>query len=146
MTPPTAYTEKTLADFMNAELGRVATLLAYAVGVADAGSYQEAVNETILRYGGAVIADLTDILKTRALARVEVWRKALNDLTTSYKFTASGSTFERETVFRQATENLNRALVLAAEYDTTGAYVISVTRVDPVNDPYRYRPEEERTL
>ena len=146
MTVPDAYTEKTLADFMAAELGKVATLLGYAVGAGDAGSYAEAVNETILRFGAASMAECTEILKLRALARVEAWRKACNDLTTSYRFSSDGSSFERETVYQQAVQNLNRALGLAAVVDGSGAYVIGVTRLVPVNDPYRYQPEDNQIL
>ncbi len=146
MTPPILYTEKSLAEFMNAELGKVAILLGYAVGALDAGSYAEQVNEAILRYGVTVIGSCTDIMKIRALARVEAWRKACNDLTTTYKFSSDGSSFERETIFNQAATNLNRVLALALVYDTTGAYVIRITRLKPVNDPYRYIPEDGRTL
>ncbi|MCX6081786.1 MAG: hypothetical protein NTW32_19850 [Chloroflexi bacterium] len=146
MTVPSVYSEKSLAEFMQAELGKVAVLLAYAAGAADAGSYAEAVNESVLRYGSVLIADCTEILKLRALARVEAWRKACNDLTTVYKFSSDGSSFERETVYRQAVQNLNRALGLAAEYDPGGAYVISISRAVPVNDPYRYTPEDYQTL
>jgi len=146
MPAPNIYTEKTLADFMNAELGKVATVLVYVVGALDAGSYQEAVNESLLRYGAATVNLATDIMKIRALARVEAWRKAVNDLSTNYRFSSPDGSFERETVFRQAVTNLERAQGLAAPYDNLGLYVISTSRVIPVNDPYRYIPEEERTM
>jgi hypothetical protein len=146
MSAPTVYTEKTLADFMAAELGKVATLLGYAVGAADAGSYQEAVNEALLWYGVTNVSQATVILKIRAMARVEAWRKAANDLTTSYKFSSPDGSFERQDVYNHALINLDRALVLAAEYDTTGVYAIAVTRSRPVNDPYRYIPDDARTM
>ncbi|HEY3312023.1 MAG TPA: hypothetical protein VGK00_10320 [Anaerolineales bacterium] len=146
MPIPASYTEKSLAEFMAAELGKVATLLGYAVGAGDAGAYAEAVNESILRYGAATIAEATDILKIRAFARVEAWRKACNDLATFYKVSSDGSTFDRETVYKQAVVNLNRAFMQAIEWDESGAYAVTVTRVTPVNDPYRYRPDTETTL
>jgi hypothetical protein len=147
MSAPAVYTEKMLADFMHGELGKVATLLGYTVGVSDAGSYTEAVNESLLRYGAAAIADAGEILKLRALARVEAWRKACNDLATYYKITTDdGTALERETVYNQALVNLDRALAQAVEWDASGAYVIRLTRLKAVNDPYRYIPDEERTL
>jgi len=146
MAAPSVYTEKTLAEFMAAELGKIGTGLSYTVGVADAGSYAEAVNETLLRYGVTSISAATEILKLRALARVQAWRKACNDLASNFNFSSDGSKFERQAVYRQALVNLDSALVLAAEWDTSGAYEISVTRINPVNDPYRYRPEEMTTL
>ena len=54
MAVPTSYTEHTLAEYMHDELGKVATLLGYAVGVADAGSYAEAVIEAQITFGGAI--------------------------------------------------------------------------------------------
>jgi hypothetical protein len=149
MPVPTSYTEHELADFMAAELGKVATLLAYAVGALDAGSYQEAVNEAIIQYGAASIALCTDIPKVRALARVEAWKKACNDLVTYYKFSSTGSVFERESVYKNAVESLDRAYGLAVEwvsFPTWPTYEIGVTRLRPVNDPYRYIPEDEQTV
>ena len=119
MAAPVSYTEKTLADFMHAELGKTGSLLAYAVGAADAGSYQEAVNETLLNYGASTVDGAVDIQKLRALARVEAWRKAVGDLTTAYRFTSEGSTFDRGRLYQQAVETLLRRLngvVIARQY------------------------------
>ena len=146
MAAPVSYTEKTLADFMHAELGKTGSLLAYAVGAADAGSYQEAVNETLLNYGASTVDGAVDIQKLRALARVEAWRKAVGDLTTAYRFTSEGSTFDRGRLYQQAVETLLRAKSLAVQWDNSGCYVITVTRALPVNDPYRYVPEDLNTI
>ncbi len=146
MSAPGSYSEKSLADFMQAELGKVAVLLGYAAGASDAGSYSEAVNETLLRYGAINISECSHMLKLRSLARVEAWRKALNDLAANYKFTSPEGSFERDRVFTQAEQNLARALLLAAEYDTSGVYAVAVTRIRAVNDPYRYIPEDERSV
>ena len=137
MPVPTVYTEKSLAEYMAAELGKVATLLGYTVGAADAGAYAEAVYESILRYGATAVGDCTDMLKIRAYARVYAWTKACNDLVTYYRFSSDGSTFERQRVYDQALANLGRAQLDAAEWDAGGAYSITVTKVTPLNDPYR---------
>lgn len=70
MPAPTSYTEDTLADFMQAVLKSVATDLTWT----DTADYQEAINETLLAYGAADIADASNITKLRLLARREVWR------------------------------------------------------------------------
>jgi hypothetical protein len=119
MAVPTSYTEHTLAEYMHDELGKVATLLGYAVGVADAGSYAEAVIEAQITFGGAIATvDASTVPEIRALARIEAWRKAVNDLVTYYKFSAEGSAFEREAVLLNATKNLERAYAAAAAFIT----------------------------
>jgi hypothetical protein len=144
MTPPTSYTEKTLADFMHQELGKVAGILGYAVGAGDAGSYAEAVNETLLNYGQTLIAEAGDMPKIRALARVEAWRKACTDLAALYQFTSDDASYERNQVFDQAEKNLQMALTLALAWEP--GYQVTVTRSRPVHDPYRYLPDEDRSL
>lgn len=141
MSAPAVYTEKTLADFMHVELGKLATVLGYAPGAGDAGSYAEAVNESILRYGVATIDLATDIRKLRGLARLEAWKKAVDDLAAHYTFQSDGNTFDREQMFTNAELNLQRCLTLALEWDP--GYIITVTKVRPVHDPYRYLPEDE---
>jgi len=142
VTLPTSYTEKTLAEYMHVEVGKLASILGYAVGVSDAGSYQEAVNNAIARCGVTLIADMTDIPRARATARAEVWKKACNDLAAFYGFSSDGARFDRDQMFAQANVNRDRA------EDDLYAFecVIEVSRRVPVNDPYRYTPEEDRTL
>ena len=144
MTLPTVYTEKTLAEFMHNELGKVAGITGYNVGVNDAGSYAEAVNETVLAYGVTSIINASDIQKVRALARVEAWKKACNDLAALYKFSSDGASYERQQMFANAQLNLGRALTLALQWDPS--YEITVTKVRPVHDPYRYLEDEDRPL
>lgn len=144
MSAPTVYTEKTLGDFMHQELGKVAGVLGYAVGVADAGSYAEAVNESLLSYGVATIDLATDTRKLRALARVEAWKKACDDLAGMYRFSADGASYNREQMFKQAESKLALCLFMSLSYDSN--YQITVTKTRPVQDPYRYVPEDERTL
>jgi hypothetical protein len=144
MPAPTSYTEKSLAEFMHAELGRVATVLGYSVGASDAGAYAETVNETLLVYGATTIADASEIKKLRALARLEAWKKAVGDLTTMYKFSADGGSFERQQMFDQAKAKMESAGMVAMAFDS--AYSVVVTRVTPVNDPYRYIDFDDQTL
>jgi len=144
MAAPTVYTEKTLADFMHALLGPAAGILGYAVGTADAGSYQEAVNSTLLAYGAQSIAQAVDIESLRALARVEVFRMAVGGLAALYDFSAENGSYQRSQMLAGARANLQAAELAALPYDP--AYRVRVTRQAPVNDPYRYVADDERTL
>jgi len=144
MTVPSSYTEKELAAYMHGELGPVAAALGLAVGSTDAGSYAEAVNETLLQYGVATIAQATDMVKLRALARVYAWRKVVGLLTALFDFAADGGEYNRSQMIVAAEKNLARAVIDALEYDPV--YRVRTTRQRMVNDPYRYVEDEDRTV
>lgn len=111
------YSEKTLAEFMHAELGRLAQVLGYAVGLDDPGSYAQAVTEVRLRCGVEDLADAADVLYVRALARVEVWRRVCADLTALYDFSTEGASMRRRQMFINAQTNLAGAILLSLEHD-----------------------------
>jgi hypothetical protein len=136
MPVPTAYTETTLADFMNGQLGQFPAMF----GWTSPASYQEAVNETLLAYGVNAIADATNIRKLRALARVEAWKQVLSELASKFKVQADGSTFERQQMFEMASKSLAAAEQDATIYTTD--YSATVGAIGWKEDPYRY-PEEE---
>ena len=144
MSAPTVYTEKMLGDYMAAVLGSLASILSLAVGATDAGSFSEAVNATLLVYGVTNISQATDVLKLRALARAEAWQLALDRLSALYDFVEPGGEYTRSQMHAQAEQSLQAARTDALAYDP--GYVVSVTRQDLVNDPYRYRTDDERTL
>jgi hypothetical protein len=125
MAAPTAYTEKELAAYMHAELGPAAAALGLEVGLSDAGDYAEAVNETILQYGVTAISQASDILKLRALARVQAWRTAAAQMAALFDFGAEGGSYQRSQMAASAEKNLARALIDALPYD----------------ENYRVRPE-----
>jgi hypothetical protein len=135
MAAPGSYTEKDLAAYMHAELGPVALALGLIVGASDAGSYAEAVNETLLQYGVISISLADDIVRLRSLARVYAWRKAVTQLAALFDFSADAGSYQRSNMFDAAEKNLARALMDALEYDA--AYKVTVTRQNPVTDPYR---------
>ncbi len=140
MAAPISYTEKTLAEFMHQDLGRTAEVLGYAAGIEDAGSYAEAVNETLLAYGVSDISAAVEIPRLRILARAAAWRMAASGLVTAYKFSADGSSYERSALFEHANRMLNRAEYNAAAWEDSRAHVVTVTRSQPLTDPYRYYP------
>lgn len=139
MAIPTSYTESTLADYMLAVLGVVGQTLEYTNA-----SFGEAVNDALVAYGVNEISQATDIKKLRALAKVAAWKKACDDLVGFYKFSADGGTYDRNQMREMAEKALTLAQADAAAYDPS--YVVGIVRAAPVNDPYRYTPEDEQTL
>lgn len=134
MPVPTGYDEATLAAYMHAVLGRVAAILGWTAPA----SYVEVVNDVTLACGAAVIEDVTDIRKVRALARREVWRAAVNGLVASYNLTADGATFNRSQITAQARSALQIAITDALPYDDS--YVVGIDRMTQEVDPYIYSP------
>lgn len=143
MALPTVYTEDSLAQYMQNILGAVATALGYTAP----GSYVEAINETLFDYGVAALSDIAgqeSIKKLRSLARVQAWQLVVRDTAGDYDFRTGESSFNRSQVHDQATKNLEAARTEAAEYSST--YQVGVETVEHLHDPYRYIPEDERTL
>jgi len=136
---PTAYTEEALGEYMLTILGVVGQVLQYT-----SASFDEEIADTLLAYGVANIAQATDIKKLRALAKVAAWQKANADLVAFYDYQADGGKFDRSQMQAMAEKALAQAQTGALAYDPN--YQAQVTRERPVNDPYRYIPDEERTL
>lgn len=137
MAAPATYTETTLATFMLAEMGNVAT----ALGWTGLNDVQPAVDEALLVYGVDDIGNISgreNVRKLRALARVEAWRLASNSLAADYDFKADGGDYKRSQLYAQATQALERAQADAAEFDA-GVSVIARDAVDFIHDPYQVR-------
>jgi len=143
MPVPTSYTETTLADFMHDALGNVAGALGYSSPT----SYSEAVNDTLLAYGTddiSTISGQANIIKLRALSKVFAWRKAVGDLSSRYKFSADGGSYERQQMFENAKATLAMLEEAALVYDTN--YAVITRKVDHIHDPYQVRNLDERPL
>lgn len=145
MTTPTSYTEATLAAYMHATLGDVASALGWASGTA---SYGEAVNETALAYGVDDITTITgreNIARLRALARAESWRQVMAYTAGDFDFSADGASYNRSQVHAQAKAALQLAEADAMRYGAYGFDVV-VQNVRDVHDPYAYIPDDDRVL
>jgi hypothetical protein len=140
MAAPTSYTEATLAEYILAILGPVAA----ALGWAEQADVQETLNEALLAYGVADIADADDIAKLRALARREAWRAAAAATAGDYDFEADGGRYNRSQVHAQALAAFQAAMVDAMPYDPD--YAVSVDAIVHIHDPYTVLDDEERTL
>lgn len=144
MPIPTAYTEKTLAEYMHTQLGKVAAALSLHPDSDGAGDYEEAVNDAILAYGAENLTGITgveNIRKIRALAMVAVWQVVVNNFAAYYDHSSDGASYNRDQLFKHAKESLDLAKATAAQYDTQ--YFATITSIDRRQDPYAYRPEEE---
>lgn len=131
MAAPLTYTEASLATFMLSQLGEVATVL----GWTGLGNVQEGVNETLLAYGVAGIADASDITKLRALARREAWRLAVASLLTFYDFSNPEGQYKRSQMLAAAGHRLSDAESAALPYDPNAGTAI-INAIANTTDPY----------
>jgi hypothetical protein len=140
VTVPTSYTEATLKAFMHATIGAVADSLEWTtVGT----KYDEAMIETLLAYGVTDIANATDIKKLRALARREVWRSVLAEVSSDIDFSADGARYSQQQLFTMAQQQFQMASADATPFDSSGSNVVSLETVN-YGDPYM--PLEEETV
>lgn len=140
MAAPLIYTEATFKVYLHAALGAAATALGWTV---DGGDYDEIVNETLLAYGVADIADAADIRKVRALGRREAWRGVITAVSLDYDFKADGGSYSRSQMQEQARQAFALAESEALPYDD--AYTVEVGRLELDYDPYQPDPWEEAT-
>ena len=139
MPIPTAYTEESLGEYMLSVLGLVGSVLGYT-----SASFAEEVIDAVLAYGVSDIAQATDIKKLRGLAKIAAWQKASAGLIAFYDYSADGGSFDRSQMQAMAEKALAQAHADALLYDPN--YQVGIVRARPVNDPYRYTPEDEQTL
>ena len=147
MAAPTTYTEKTLGQYMQVSLGKVAKALALTAGPSDAGDFTEAVNDCLLAYGVDDISTISgrdSITKLRALARVAAWQFVVTNFSALYDFSADGGSYNRSQLFKNAQDSLKLAEQAALPYDSS--YAVQVFGVDQKHDPYAYRPEDESSM
>lgn len=142
MALPTSYTEAAFALFLHAQLSRVAAELGWSDGGgADAGSYGEIINDTLLACQVDAISSIegrNGIQQLRTVGRYFAWRAAVEALTTEHDLSADGASLSRSAVFEQALKMLDRAELETAVYGIgpqAGSYVATVTAVSRT-DPY----------
>jgi len=107
-----SYTTTTLKQFMIDDLAAVATALGLTTTSA---SVVEAVNEVEVVLGAA-IADLTDDLKTRTVARWQAWRVAKGAAAGLYDLKSDGDELKRSQFFAHIDVMLKDAVRAASRY------------------------------
>ncbi|MFZ6028036.1 MAG: hypothetical protein ACOYYS_10000 [Chloroflexota bacterium] len=141
MTPPTSYTETSLAQYVLDELGTVATVLGWTA----TSSVSSCVDDALLEMDVSDISTVTeaeDIRWLRAVAKYYGWRKAVANLSTKYDFsTGDSGSFKRSQMhaaarasMELAREEANEAAIAAGQEMYPGYEVGTVTLVQ--DDPY----------
>jgi hypothetical protein len=133
MAVPSSYTETTLKTFMHDILGAVATSLDWSVA---AGSYDEILNETLFAYDTddvTTISGRENLRKLRILARCEVWRAVMGEVSGDYDFIDEGGDNKRSQAFEMASKNYADAAIAAIAYDSM--YEVTTETID-FDDPY----------
>lgn len=138
MAIPGSYTEETLKTYMLTVLRQLGAVLGMTVN-----SFDEAVNEVLLAYGVADIADATDIPKLRALAKVEAWKVALAEAGARIDWSEAGASFKQSQYRAAAREGLLGAEAEAARYGGGWpGYEVTVGQMTTY-DPYVPMDEED---
>jgi hypothetical protein len=136
-----AYTAETLAALMVTELGPTGVALSLTD---DSDAITEAVAEVAAILGVDDVADLTDDLKTRTLARWQAWRTAKGAATGQYDLTSDeGGVIKRSQLFDHIVSMLADAEAAASRYDEaaaviSGGSVATVTSSSVAGSPYAW--------
>lgn len=133
MSIPDAYDNTALAGYMERAIGPLSGIL--ELNAAD-GSFDDAVQATLLAYGVDDAEQADDIRLLLAYADREVWRLARNHTVAYYDLRApDGEQLSRSQIYRQATERLHEAERQVATLSGAIAPQVHTIRRNP--DPYR---------
>jgi hypothetical protein len=100
---PTSYTDTTLKEYMHTTTAGVAAVLSWSVA---GGSYDEPLNDVLLRMGLSSASDAADVRLLRAAARVAVWQQALGALAAHVDETTDEDSFKSSQMHEMARRNL----------------------------------------
>lgn len=144
MALPTSYTEADLSALMAVELGATGT----ALGLTDGSdALDEAVND-VAAILDAAIADVTDVLKLRTVAKWQAWTAALNVATGQYDLGSEGDSLKRSQLFDQIMRRLALAEAAASRYSEVadalaGGATAYVSSSSLASSPYAWASEAE---
>lgn len=146
MPVPITYSESIFADYLAGVLDELGPILGW-----DASSVAviEAVNDTLLEYGGsqdapsiATITGGANIRHLRAFGRRAIWRAVLQGVAGKYDFRDSDATFTRSQIQAMAKVALELAEYECREWDSS--YAVSIVSVRRPQDPYQVFPDNVR--
>lgn len=124
-----------LSDYLNSTLGSLASYLDWSVS---GGSYAPIVNDVLELYGVATEAEATNLQKLHAIAKAELWKKVMTEVSADYSFSADGGSYNRNQVYEMAKGNFEIALADALFYLPN--YQIETGELTTEQDPYSYDP------
>ena len=117
MPAPSAYTEETLAAYMQDVLKQVAIDLDWLDTTPVTGSYVEPVHNVEIGLGVADIADsMAPVAHIRLQADVAAWKAAVEAYTTAYYIGGLSRTLHREQLWEHARQMLALAEAALDEY------------------------------
>lgn len=131
MPVPTSYTEITFAMYLHGVLGVTAEMVGWSVA---GGNYTEVINDTLLAYGVADIAQATDVSKLRVLGRMWLWQMAKTAVIPEVNYNADGQSYSREAIFQHIDNMLSQARIDALPFFDS-SYQMDVYGVSH-DDPY----------
>jgi len=100
--------------------------------------------DTLSDYGVDYETEVTDTKKYKALGKVNLWEKALIELSSKFDFSADGGSFSRSQFFEMVKQNYEQAVSEALVYLPN--YQIEKQELSNKFDPYSYIPFIDRTL
>ena len=106
MPIPTSYTENTLIAYMR---DGVLRMTGRQLGLTNDSDYTDAVTEVTIAMQVDAIADATDMLRTRALARREAWRTAMQQAAGEHHAEADGKAHDRQQIYQHCLTMFNQA-------------------------------------
>jgi hypothetical protein len=144
MALPASYTESTLTAFLETELTPVLAPL----GLDASDAISEAVNEVVGLLSPTALADETDVLKVRTLARWQGWLAALNAASLNTDLVAGSASIKDSQGFAQIEKLLARYERAALRYPEAAAFINGgaeavVSGMATAGSPYGYRPWNE---
>lgn len=134
MPLPSSYTEDGFKAYLHGRLNRGGVADAFGWTVAS-GSYDEVVNDVLLAYGVTDIAEATDVAKLRALGNLALWQAAKEAAVLEVDYSADGTSFSREAIFKHIEAMLGQARYDAIPYADDGVYSVDIYGVSR-SDPY----------
>lgn len=130
-----AFTENTLAAWMERRLGDLAGILEWT---AEGGDFDDIVQDAMLSLGTDDLStkdSLAEIKEVQTFARVALWAAVVEATAGHYAFTADGGTFNRQQIREMAQDNLDRAMTDSMAY--SDAYAVGTAAITYRNDFYQ---------
>jgi hypothetical protein len=136
MAFPLAYTEQSLAVYLKDILGPFARDLEWDVTEETAGDFQLVIDETLEWAGRTTIAEETDLLKLRAIARWRLWSVVYDALAGEHDLSTDGQSLQLSQVPANVANRLERAYQVALPYlPAQAATAIPITYRDAYGTP-----------
>jgi hypothetical protein len=134
MTYPTSYNESTMSVYLLVILDKVNEQVSLS-----GGRVIEMCDDILSLYGVTDWAEVTNIPKVRALAKVIAWKHAMEITSVSYNFSADGGNYSLSQMHDMCQKNYKAALSDAMLFDSN--YVIAVEEMVPTQNPYAFDPD-----